>query len=157
MRTSTSEGKHGIQWTAQNQLDDLDFADDLALLSHTNEQMQIKIANVAAVSASILNIHWPDTISNSLLWKRTTQLLAELEISKRRWKWIGHTLRKSSNCITKQALTWNPEEKDKEHITSDNRSRYEKDELQLERAGKDWTGQGWMENASERSMLLHEK
>ncbi|VDO88548.1 unnamed protein product [Schistosoma margrebowiei] len=29
MKTSTSEGKHGIQWTAQNQLDDLDFADTL--------------------------------------------------------------------------------------------------------------------------------
>ncbi|VDP60611.1 unnamed protein product [Schistosoma curassoni] len=58
MKTSTSEGKHGIQWTAQNQLDDLDFADDLALLSHTHEQMQIKTASVAAVSASVgLSIH----------------------------------------------------------------------------------------------------
>ncbi|VDO57782.1 unnamed protein product [Schistosoma margrebowiei] len=210
--TSTSEAKHGIQWTAQNQLDDLDFADDLALLSHTNEQMQIKTASVAAVSASvglsihkgktkvlkfkaensnrttldgesledvesftylgsiideqggsdadvkarigkarvaflqlkniwnskqlstnirvrifntnikavllygaetwrtttttikkvqvfinsclrkILNIHWPYTISNSLLWERTNQLSTEEEIRKRRWKWIGHTL-----------------------------------------------------------------
>ncbi|VDP48069.1 unnamed protein product, partial [Schistosoma margrebowiei] len=53
----------------------------------------------------ILNIHWPDTISNSLLWERTKQLPAEEEIRKRRWKWIGHTLRKSSNCITRQALT----------------------------------------------------
>ncbi|VDP39308.1 unnamed protein product [Schistosoma curassoni] len=59
----------------------------------------------------IINIHWPDTISNSLLWKRTNQLPAEEEIRKRRWKWIGHTLRKSSNCITRQALTWNLEGK----------------------------------------------
>ncbi|VDP62525.1 unnamed protein product [Schistosoma curassoni] len=58
MRTSTSERKHGMQWTAQNQLDDLDFADDLALLSHTHEQMQTKTASVAAVSASAgLSIH----------------------------------------------------------------------------------------------------
>ncbi|VDP03230.1 unnamed protein product [Schistosoma margrebowiei] len=58
MRTSTSGKKHGIQWTAQNQLDDLDFADDLALLSHTHEQIQIKTASVAAVSASAgLSIH----------------------------------------------------------------------------------------------------
>ncbi|VDO52612.1 unnamed protein product [Schistosoma margrebowiei] len=58
MKTSTSERKHGIQWTAQNQLDDLDFADDLALLSHTREQMQIKTASVAAVSAPVgLSIH----------------------------------------------------------------------------------------------------
>ncbi|VDP26513.1 unnamed protein product [Schistosoma margrebowiei] len=62
---------------------------------------------------NILNIHWPDTISNSLLWERTNQLPDEEEIRKRRWKWIGHSLRKSSNCITRQALTWNPEGKRK--------------------------------------------
>ncbi|VDP04130.1 unnamed protein product [Schistosoma margrebowiei] len=61
----------------------------------------------------ILNIHCPDTISNSLLWERTNQLPAEEEIRKRRWKWIRHTLRKSSNCITRQALTWNHEGKRK--------------------------------------------
>ncbi|VDP03208.1 unnamed protein product [Schistosoma margrebowiei] len=61
----------------------------------------------------ILYIHWPDTIRNSLLWERTNQLPAEEEIRKRRWKWIGHTLRKSSNRITRQALTWNPEGKRK--------------------------------------------
>ncbi|VDO59757.1 unnamed protein product [Schistosoma curassoni] len=58
MRTSTSEVKLGIQWKAQNQLDDLDFAGDLALLFHTHEQMQIKTASVAAVCASVgVNIH----------------------------------------------------------------------------------------------------
>ncbi|VDP38231.1 unnamed protein product [Schistosoma margrebowiei] len=56
--TSISKGKHGIQWTDQNQLDDLNFADDLALLSHTHEQVQIKTASVAAVFASVgLNVH----------------------------------------------------------------------------------------------------
>ncbi|VDO79036.1 unnamed protein product [Schistosoma mattheei] len=34
---------------------------------------------------------------------------AEEEIRKKRWKWIGHTLRKALNCITRQALTWNPQ------------------------------------------------
>ncbi|VDP45795.1 unnamed protein product [Schistosoma margrebowiei] len=250
MKTTTSEGKHGTQWTAQNQLDDLDFLDDLALLSRTHEQMQMKTASVAAVSASvglsihkgktkvlkfraknnnpitldgetledvesftylgniideqggsdtdvnarnckartaflqlkniwnskqlptnikvrifnmkvkadllyasetwrnttttirtvlifinsclrrILNVHWPDTISNSLLWERTTQLLGEEEIRKRRWKWIGHTLRKSPNCTAKQAQTWNLERKrkSKEHIISGNKIRYVKDD-----------------------------
>ncbi|VDO49867.1 unnamed protein product [Schistosoma margrebowiei] len=199
MKTSTSEGKRGIKWTARNQLDYFDFTDDLTLLSHTHEQMQIKTASLAAVSAlvglsihmgktmvlkfnpitldgetledvesftylgsiideqgrsnadvkarigkagaaflqlknvwnskqlstnikvrffntnvklvllyetetrrtttttikkvqvfissclrKILNIHWPDTISNSLLWERTNQLPAEEEIRKRR-------------------------------------------------------------------------
>ncbi|VDO90171.1 unnamed protein product [Schistosoma margrebowiei] len=58
MRTLIFEGKHEIQWTAKNQLDDLDFADDRALLSHTHEQMQSKTASMAAVSASIgLRVH----------------------------------------------------------------------------------------------------
>ncbi|VDP21675.1 unnamed protein product [Schistosoma margrebowiei] len=96
MKTSTSEGKHGIQWTAQNQIDDLDFTDDLALLSQTHEQMKMKTANVAVVCTS----------------ERTNQLPDEEEIRKRRWKWIENALGKSSNYITMQALTcngeWNP-------------------------------------------------
>ncbi|VDP18537.1 unnamed protein product [Schistosoma margrebowiei] len=231
MKTSTSEGKHGIQWTAQDQLDDLDFADDLALLSHTHEQMQIKTASVAAVYASvglsiqkgktkvlkfktknrnpttldgktlediesftylvsiideqsgsdadvkarigkarpaflrlkniwnskqlstninvtifntnvkavllygaetwrstttttikkvqvfinsclhkILNIHWLDIISNSLLWERTNQLSAEEEIRKRRWKWIGH-ITQIVKLHHEASPNWNPEGK----------------------------------------------
>ncbi|VDP43071.1 unnamed protein product [Schistosoma margrebowiei] len=240
---STSEGKHGIQWTTQNQLDDLDFADDLALLSHTHEQMQMKTASVAAVSASvglsihkgktkvlkfntensnpitldgetlgdvdsftylrsiideqggsdadvqarigktrvafpqlksirnskqlsnvkavllygaetwrtttttikkvqlfinsylckILSIHWPDTISNSLLWERTNQLSAEEEIRKSRWKWIGHTLRKSSNCITRKSLTWDPEGRPKNTL-------HREIEADMKRMNKNWKG-----------------
>ncbi|VDP64676.1 unnamed protein product [Schistosoma mattheei] len=224
MKTTTFEGKHGIQWTTQNQLDDLDFADDLALLSYAHEQMKMT-TSVAAASASLglnihkgkrkilkyntdntdpltldgetmedvesftylgsiideqrgsdadvkarivkartailqlkdiwnseqlsvnikfiifntivktvllygaetcrtttniikkvqvfinsyllqdTHIHWPDTISNSLLWERTNQLPAEEEIRKRRWRWIEHSLKKPPNCITKLALT----------------------------------------------------
>ncbi|VDP23659.1 unnamed protein product [Schistosoma margrebowiei] len=47
------------------------------------------------------------------MWERTNQFPVEEENRKRQWKWIGHTLRKSPNCITRQALTWNPEEKRK--------------------------------------------
>ncbi|VDP43206.1 unnamed protein product [Schistosoma curassoni] len=58
MEMSTSEGKHGIQWTSEMQLDDLDFADDLALRSHTQQQMQEKTTSVAAASATVgLNMH----------------------------------------------------------------------------------------------------
>ncbi|VDP62054.1 unnamed protein product [Schistosoma mattheei] len=58
MKTSTSEGKHRIQWTSRMQLDDLDFADDLSLLSHTQQQMQEKTTSVAAAPIAVgLNIH----------------------------------------------------------------------------------------------------
>ncbi|VDO57975.1 unnamed protein product [Schistosoma margrebowiei] len=57
-KTSTSEGKHGIQWASRVQLDDLDFADDLALLSQRQQQMQEKTTSVASASATVgLNIH----------------------------------------------------------------------------------------------------
>ncbi|VDP07882.1 unnamed protein product, partial [Schistosoma margrebowiei] len=50
MKTWISEGKHSIQWTAQNELDDLEIADDLILPLHTHEQMQMKTTSVAAAS-----------------------------------------------------------------------------------------------------------
>ncbi|VDP28842.1 unnamed protein product [Schistosoma margrebowiei] len=96
----------------------------------------------------ILNIHWPDTISNSLLWERTNQLPAKEEIRKRRWKWIGHTLRKSSNCITRQALTWNREQKRKRgrpkitlrRIIEADMKRMNRDWKKLERIAQDRVG-----------------
>ncbi|VDO83594.1 unnamed protein product [Schistosoma margrebowiei] len=58
MKKSTSEGKHGIQWASRMQLDDLHFADDLNLLSQTQQQMQEKTNSTAAASAAVgFNIH----------------------------------------------------------------------------------------------------
>ncbi|VDO69841.1 unnamed protein product [Schistosoma margrebowiei] len=223
MKKSTSEGKHGIQWTSRMRLDDLDFADDLVLLSQSQHQMQEKTISVAAVVLNIqkgkskilryntartnpitidgedledvksftylgsiidehggsdagvkarignaratylqlkniwnskqlstntkvgifnrnvktillygtetwtntkainqkiqvfsdsclhktLRIRWLDTISNDLLWERTNQIPAEEEIKKKRWKWIGHILRKAPKCVIKQASIMN--------------------------------------------------
>ena len=233
MRKTTDGERNGIQWTLWTQLEDLDFADDLALLSHSHRQMQDKTSRLATISSQvgldihpqktqvlkvnttnsesvklegkdleevksfiylgsvidqqggsdtdvktrigkaraafitlknvwtscqvttrtkirlfnsnvksvlmygsetwrttktnirriqtfinaclrrILRIHWPDTISNTDLWERTSQLPAEEEIRRRRWRWIGHTLRKPSDNITRRALTWNPQGKRK--------------------------------------------
>jgi hypothetical protein len=233
MRTTTTQSRTGIQWTLCEQLEDLDYADDLALLSHAQQQMQEKTNNVAATSAQvglkihrgktkilkintdkqipvtlddealeeveaftylgsvidkqggteadvkvrigkaravfiqlkniwsskqlstqtklrlfntnvktvlfygaetwrttvavinkiqvfinsclrkILRIYWPNTISNIDLWHKTNQLPVEDEIRKRRWRWIGHTLRKPPSNITRQALRWNPQGKRK--------------------------------------------
>ena len=40
MKTETNGKRNGIQWKILTQLDDLDFADDLALMSHSHRQMQ---------------------------------------------------------------------------------------------------------------------
>ena len=42
MTKTTTNRRNGIQWTHWSQLEDLDFADDLALLSHSHQQMQEK-------------------------------------------------------------------------------------------------------------------
>ena len=231
MEATTNGRRNGIQWTPWSQLDDLDFADDLALLTHNHRQMQDKTSVLANTSAQVgldihpqktkilkintsnpapvtldgnnleevetfiylgsvinqhggtdtdvksrigkarsafttlkniwkshqistqtkirlfnsnvksvllygsetwrttkttirmiqtfvntclrrlLQIHWPDTISNTELWRKTSQLAVEEEIRSRRWRWIGHTLRKPPDNITRQALTWNPQGK----------------------------------------------
>ena len=233
MKMSTEQKRNGIQWTLWKQLDDLDFADDLALLSHSQQQMQEKTNNVAQFSAclglnihkgkskvlkintssntpitlegtnleevdsftylgsiidtqggtdadvrvrigkarssfkqlkkvwncnnltlhtkvrifnttvkpvllygaetwritaaiskklqafintclrAILRIRWPNVITNEDLWQRTQQEPVEELIRQRRWRWIGHTLRKPTSSIVRQALTWNPQGKRK--------------------------------------------
>jgi len=231
MLTTTKDRRNGIQWTLWNHLEDLDFADDLALLSHSHAQMQRKTDLLAEISGQtglkihggktkilrlnnrtdepitladspleevdsftylgsvinkkggadedikarigkargaylllknfwkskdislntklrifntnvktvllygsetwrttksntaklqtfinnclrrILNIRWPNHISNKQLWERTRQGPIDLEIKKRKWRWIGHTLRKPVDCTTRQALKWNPQGK----------------------------------------------
>lgn len=51
MKTTKTGRNNGIQWTLQTQLDNLDFADDIALLSHNQRQMQDKTAHLAKTSA----------------------------------------------------------------------------------------------------------
>ena len=57
----------------------------------------------------ILGIQWMDKVSNKDLWERTNKVQIEIGILKRRWGWLGHTLRKPNSNITRQALTWNPQ------------------------------------------------
>ena len=231
MKNTTLGQRNGIQWTMIEQLDDLDFADDLALLSHSHNHSQIqnKTSTLETVAASIglrinrektkvmrintnniesvvlkdgaledvseftylgsvvdtsggtdkdirvrigkartafnmlkkiwnardlskstkirifktnvkavlfygaetwrttvasdtkiqsfinqclrrmLRIFWPNRISNKDLWQETNQLPPPLQIRKRKWTWIGHTLRKNPGSITRQSLQWNPQ------------------------------------------------
>ncbi|VDP06470.1 unnamed protein product [Schistosoma margrebowiei] len=84
----------------------------------------------------IFNIHWPDTIRKNLLWESISQLPAEEEIRESLWSWIGHTLCKSSNCITGPELTWNPEGKWK--IGRPKNTLRRKIELDMKRRNNNW-------------------
>ncbi|GFR70926.1 hypothetical protein ElyMa_005665500 [Elysia marginata] len=57
----------------------------------------------------ILRIKWHDRVRNEEAWRRTGQTPVDEEIGMRRWLWIGHTLMKPHNNITRQALQWNPQ------------------------------------------------
>ncbi len=59
----------------------------------------------------ILGIWWPEIISNQELQERTGQSDINVEIKRRKYGWIGHTLRKSENEICHSALEWNPQGK----------------------------------------------
>ena len=229
MRETTSGRCNGIQWTLWTQLDDLDFADDLALLSHSHAQMQAKTTELNRISRSvglrihpgkskifkvntaneatvevnekdleevdsfvylgsvmdlkggteadvkarigkarvafialnkiwkdrklslrtklrlfnsnvksvllygcetwtatdncikrlqvftnwclrrILRIRWTERVRNKEVWERTEQEEIQTEVGRRRWRWIGHTLRRPNSNITKKALEWNPQ------------------------------------------------
>ncbi|VDP52887.1 unnamed protein product [Schistosoma curassoni] len=217
MKTSTSEGKHKIQWTSRMQLDDLDFADDLALLSQTHQQMQEKTTRVAAASAAVgLNIHKGksrvlryntactnpikidgDDLEDVKTFTYMGSIIDEqgrsdadvkVRIGKARTAYLQlkniwnskqlstntkqqptlvenkadpsggrnqeeamevdriHTLRKAPNCVTRQALTWNPQSrkgkrKAKEDITPGSGNRHEKNEQELDGARKEGPGQ----------------
>jgi hypothetical protein len=53
MRESTEGKRNGIQWTMWQQLDDLDFADNIALISSTQQQMQEKTSLLAETSIKL--------------------------------------------------------------------------------------------------------
>ena len=48
MRRTVGNGENGIRWKFTSKLDDLDFADDIALLSSTKQQMQYKFNKLDA-------------------------------------------------------------------------------------------------------------
>jgi len=56
-----------------------------------------------------MNIKWTDKITNEELWRITKQKPIEIQIKRRKWNWIGHTLRKEAAAIEKTALDWNPQ------------------------------------------------
>ena len=258
MKTTTTGRNNGIQWTLMTQLDDLDFADDLALLSHNHNQMQDKTTRLETLSAQtglkinqkktelmkinttsnaqitvggepikevesfvylgsvidkqggtdkdvtarigkartafvllrkilasgeitlrtklrifnsnvksillygcetwrttkamqvkiqtfintclrrIFNIRWLEKIRNEELWRKAGQESVTIQILRRKWGWIGHTLRKPISSTTRQALTWNPQGKRKRGRP---RNSWRRDtEEELKRRGSNWTG-----------------
>ena len=86
----------------------------------------------------IFNIRWQDKIRNEDLWERAGQKSLTKQILRRKWGWIGHTLRKPASCTTRQALTWNPQGKRKRGRP---RNTWRSDtEAEMSRYGTNWMG-----------------
>nr|XP_006822761.1 PREDICTED: uncharacterized protein LOC102806375 [Saccoglossus kowalevskii] len=61
----------------------------------------------------IMKIKWQDHVRNEELLTRTGMEKLSTTVMKRRWKFIGHTLREEPTSICNTALTWAPEGKRK--------------------------------------------
>ena len=61
----------------------------------------------------ILQMFWPDTLSHQQLLARCNQESVETIIMRRRWRWIGYVRRREQDNITRTALHWTPEGKQK--------------------------------------------
>ena len=50
-------------------------------------------------------------ISSEELWRRTEETEMSIQVKRRKWNWIGHTLRKGNEAIERETLDWNPQGK----------------------------------------------
>ena len=63
----------------------------------------------------ILGVRWYDRLMkrNEELWRNTSQEPIEQQIKRRKWRWLGHTLRKPADNVTRRGLWWTPQGKRK--------------------------------------------
>ena len=88
----------------------------IAVLLYSSEMWRTTVADEGKLDTfqrkclrKILKIHWPEKISNVQLYERAKATPLSLIIKLRRWKWIGHVLRREARDNIKIALTWAPE------------------------------------------------
>ena len=83
------------------------------------------------------------------LSKKKERTNINTQIKKRKWVWIGQTLRKPPNSITRQALNWNPQGKRRRgrprNTWRRHRVRTERAGTQLELGRKTSAKSSWME------------
>ena len=68
----------------------------------------------------IQRIFWPRTLSNHDLLARCQREDMETTMARKRWRWIGHVLRKDANSITKLKSTGTQRDRTEAWSTEDN-------------------------------------
>ena len=66
-------------------------------------------APTADLLKPILQIYWPNTITNEELHRRAEIEPISTQVKRRRWRWIGHVLRQQTTALTRIALRWTPD------------------------------------------------
>ena len=57
----------------------------------------------------ICRIYWPQKITNKELYQRTGQRDITTVTMQRKWRWLGHVIRKDRDSITRTTLRWTPD------------------------------------------------
>ena len=60
---------------------------------------------------------WQDKVTNEELWHWAREVPVSIQIRRRKWGWLRHTLRKPTNNIARQALSWIPLGRRKRGVT----------------------------------------
>jgi hypothetical protein len=91
-----------------------------AVLLYGAETWRVSKASTAKIQTfmnrclrQILKLRWQDKVPNIELWGKARQEPITVQIRRRKWRWVGHTLRKDHPNVTRQALEWNPQGKRK--------------------------------------------
>ena len=84
----------------------------------------------------IVGIRWIDIVTNVELWRGSQQEPVSDIIRRRKWRWIGHILRRPVTDITRHALSWNPAGKRKRGRPRNTWQRSVEDEAK--KVGKSW-------------------
>ena len=105
----------------------------------TTQTMQQKIQTFFNTCLRrIYKIQWQEKIRNEDLWELAGQEPVAKQILRRKWGWIGHTLRKPASSTTRQALARNPPGKRKRGRP---RNSWRRDtEAELKQQGTNWSG-----------------
>ena len=81
----------------------MSFVNKKRWLDFAMNKTRFKVCRLV-VCRIILNIRWPEVVSNEELWNKAKQTLIDMEIKKRKLGWIGQTLREPVPNIIRQAL-----------------------------------------------------
>jgi hypothetical protein len=100
-----------------------------------------------------------------MLWETTGETPTELQIKNRKWKWIGHAIRKDENAVERIALDWNPQvtrkrgrpRKTKEDLEEISYGRGTERRKDVEGGEEVGSGQKSLEKFRRSPLLLHRR